>query len=51
LAELALPAHRLSDLALAPNTPDDELWRFCQTEGLVLVTGNRNEAGPDSLTG
>jgi hypothetical protein len=25
------------------------IWRMCQREGLVLVTGNRNRRGPDSL--
>lgn len=29
--------------------PDDELWRACQGDGLVLVTGNRNKDGPTSL--
>jgi hypothetical protein len=25
------------------------VWRTCQREGLVLVTANRNQRGPDSL--
>ena len=25
------------------------IWRTCQREQLVLITGNRNDDGPDSL--
>lgn len=25
------------------------IWRTCQREGLVLITGNRNKRGPESL--
>jgi hypothetical protein len=34
---------------LATNMPDSELWRFCQENQIVLVTGNRNKEGDDSL--
>jgi hypothetical protein len=25
------------------------VWRTCQSEQLILITGNRNKRGPDSL--
>jgi hypothetical protein len=28
---------------------DDELWRYCQANHLLLLTGNRNEDSADSL--
>lgn len=34
---------------IAHDTPDTELWRFCQQQGIVLVTGNRNAEGEDSF--
>jgi hypothetical protein len=30
-------------------SPDDLIWHACQREGLVLLTGNRNQDGDDSL--
>jgi hypothetical protein len=36
-------------LGLSPDSPDAEVWRTCQREGLVLITGNRNADDPDSL--
>jgi hypothetical protein len=36
-------------LAMHPETRDRFVWERCQREGLVLVTGNRNDDGPDSL--
>ncbi len=35
-------------LALSDNTSDAVIWRTCQREGLVLLTGNRNDDGADS---
>jgi hypothetical protein len=46
---LNLPVRTLRDLGLAPDTSDAVVWQRCQEEQLVLVTGNRNEDGPDSL--
>jgi hypothetical protein len=34
---------------LSYNASDVAIWRTCQREGLVLITGNRNDDGPDSL--
>jgi len=36
-------------LGLPYDASDTLIWRICQREGLVLVTGNRNDDGPDSL--
>jgi Domain of unknown function (DUF5615) len=37
------------EVGLAQNATDAEVWRFCQQQQLVLLTGNRNNEGPDSL--
>jgi hypothetical protein len=44
LSVLSFPA-----LGLALGSSDAVVWRTCQGEGLVLITGNRNRRGPDSL--
>jgi hypothetical protein len=36
-------------VGLSENSPDAVIWRTCQREQLVLVTGNRNADAPDSL--
>jgi hypothetical protein len=36
-------------LGLSYNSSDALIWRTCQKEKLVLITGNRNDDGPDSL--
>lgn len=40
---------RLRDYGLPDHYPDQEIWRFVQTQGLLLITNNRNNAGADSL--
>jgi len=37
------------DLDLPHSASDAEVWDACQRAGVILVTGNRNAAGPDSL--
>lgn len=37
------------ELSLAVDTSDREVWRFAQERGLLLLTGNRNMTGNDSL--
>ena len=37
------------DVGLDPESPDDVVWRFCQTHGFYLLTSNRNEESADSL--
>ena len=39
----------LPGLGLSHDATDAVIWRTCQREGLVLVTANRNQRGPDSL--
>src|SRR5437016_4139893 len=38
-----------SDVGLNRDAPDVEVWRLCQAQQLILVTGNRNQDGEDSL--
>jgi len=38
-----------ADLRLPPDASDREVWEVCQREHVVLVTANRNDAGPESL--
>jgi hypothetical protein len=39
----------LEEIGLAINSPDLIVWQECQKRELVLLTGNRNAKGPDSL--
>ena len=36
-------------LGIAHDISDADLWQRCQNEGIVLVTGNRNEESEESL--
>ncbi|MGA2700185.1 MAG: ACP S-malonyltransferase [Isosphaeraceae bacterium] len=36
-------------LGLAKQVADQLLWRTCQKQDVVLITGNRNAEGPESL--
>jgi hypothetical protein len=47
--DLNLTIATFATLYLAHDTPDSLVWARCQTEGLVLITGNRNRDGEDSL--
>ena len=47
--DLGLSVVGFPTLGLSYNSPDDLIWRTCQREELVLITGNRNKRGPDSL--
>ena len=46
---LDLEALEFADVHLVPDAVDSTIWHTCQREGLVLITANRNAAGPDSL--
>jgi len=48
-AYLNVECRVFADLGLSQSTTDQDLWRLCQSEGLVLVTANRNQKRPDSL--
>lgn len=34
---------------IEPDTADDVIWRYCQTQGMILLTNNRNKKGATSL--
>jgi hypothetical protein len=46
---LSLVMESFPALGLSYDSPDAVIWRTCQKEKLVLLTGNRNDEGPDSL--
>ena len=46
---LGLSVVSFPGLSLPYNASDALIWRTCQREGLVLITGNRNDDGADSL--
>lgn len=39
----------LGEVGLERNTPDREVWRWCQRNRYLLLTANRNQKDPDSL--
>jgi hypothetical protein len=47
--ELAIRVESFASLGLPENTSDIALWQFCQTQQIILITGNRNKAGPEAL--
>lgn len=49
LAELGLGLATFPDLGLPRDLDDRSLWTYCQEDGWVLFTENRNDDGPDSL--
>jgi hypothetical protein len=46
---LGLVMESFPALGLSYDSSDALVWRTCQRERLVLLTGNRNDEGPDSL--
>ena len=46
---LAMHVESFASLGLPENTSDATLWQFCQTQQIILITGNRNKAGIDAL--
>ena len=47
--ELGYQIESFASLGIATNTADIDLWRLCQERDIVLITGNRNKEGPESL--
>jgi hypothetical protein len=47
--ELTIGVESFASLGLPTNTPDAVLWQICQGQQIILITGNRNKAGPDAL--
>src|SRR5262249_22783160 len=48
-AQLQYTRVTFEDLGLAREASDALLWQTCQDQGIILVTDNRNQKGPDSL--
>lgn len=46
---LAMRVESFASLGLPENMPDAALWQFCQTQQIILITGNRNKAGTEAL--
>jgi hypothetical protein len=46
---MACSVESFHSLGLDTRTPDSVLWRLCQEQEIVLITGNRNKEGDDSL--
>lgn len=49
IAELNVAFATFTDVQLPRDLDDRTLWDFCQQEGWILFTENRNDDGPDSL--
>ena len=47
--DLGLVLWNFDEAGLATTASDLEIWRYCQSEQLVLVTDNRNQDAPESL--
>jgi hypothetical protein len=47
--DLGLVVESFPKLGLSYDASDAVIWRTCQQEGLILMPGNRNDDGPDSL--
>jgi hypothetical protein len=48
-ASLACQVDSFEGMGIAHDTIDSEVWRLCQKESIVLVTGNRNAEDETSL--
>lgn len=46
---LDIPMLTFADVGLAIDSSDREVWRFAQENQLILLTGNRNREGEESL--
>jgi hypothetical protein len=46
---LDVSIHTVAGLGYMEDVSDRVIWTRCQADGLVLVTENRNDDGPDSL--
>lgn len=47
--DLQVSSVTFADVGLDPADTDGVVWRRCQERRLILITGNRNNDGPDSL--
>jgi hypothetical protein len=46
---LHIPMLTFTDVGLRIDSSDRDVWRFAQERHLILLTGNRNQSGEDSL--
>ncbi len=46
---IGIALEEFGNVGLVDLSPDQQVWRTCQREQLVLITANRNRDGPDSL--
>jgi len=46
---IGLSYSRLRDVGISSGTLDREIWRFCQSQGLYLLTDNRSQTDEDAL--
>jgi hypothetical protein len=46
---LDIPMLTFDDVGLPIDSKDRDVWRFAQTQQLILLTGNRNKDSADSL--
>ena len=46
---LDIPMLTFTDVGLPIDSSDRDVWRFAQEKRLILLTGNRNKDGEDSL--
>jgi hypothetical protein len=46
---MAIRILSFSNVGLLPNSNDRDVWRFVQQQEMILLTGNRNMKGQDSL--
>lgn len=47
--DLELRVVTFAEVGLHPSDSDAVVWRRCQEQGLLLLTDNRNDDGPESL--
>lgn len=48
-ADVGCKVETFASVGLSETSPDVVVWETCQARQVVLVTGNRNNDGPDSL--
>jgi Domain of unknown function (DUF5615) len=48
-ADLSCNIQSFERLGIESDAPDEEIWRVCQEQEIVLITGNRNNESDDSL--
>jgi hypothetical protein len=46
---LGCSVESLASLGFAADLPDSKIWQLCQHRGMILITGNRNAEGEESL--